>query len=326
MRPRAFSQRFALIVFSLLSLFSQASAGADYPNRPIHLIVPYAAGGSSDVIARMVADEMSVSLKQTIVIDNRTGANGRIATDAVVKSPADGYTLLFGVASTIAMNPSLYRFDYDIQQALVPIGATTAGKFVLLVGPQVVASDLAALVKDARSHPGEMTYGSPGFGSHSHIAMELLQSRAQVKFTHAPYRGGGPALNDLLGGQIQLVIDTVGSALSYVQDGRLRAIATSGSERSTLLPNVPTIAETFPGYETTGWHGLFAPAGTPGPIIARLNDAMNAALQSPKLRDRVRELGFEILGGPPGRLADLVATDTQKFSELIARLDIRFAN
>src|SRR5882672_2719735 len=276
----------AYAAFVLAFLVSAATA-QDYPAKPIKLIVPFPPGGGTDISARTLANKVSESAKWTFVIENKPGAGGNLGVEQAVRSPADGYTLVIGQTSNLAINPALYaKLPYDPLKDLLPIALIVSAPVVLVVAASSRYQSLADLLAAAKD--GTVTYASPGNGTVSHLAGELLQRAAGVRLTHVPYKGAPPALTDTLGGQVQSFVSSVPSALGHIKTGRLRALAVTSAKRSAEMPDVPTIAESgYPGFEANTWYGLLAPAGTPAPVVARLNAAANRVLAMPDVRQRL---------------------------------------
>ncbi|PZX33866.1 putative extra-cytoplasmic solute receptor [Cupriavidus phytorum] len=270
------------------------AAAQNYPQRPVRLVVPYAPGGSADIAARLVSEAWARSLGGTIVVENRAGAGGNIGVDAVAKAVADGYTIGLQTVS-LAINPGLFpRMPYDTLKDLAPIGMVASSQHVLVVNNNVSATNLQELIAAAKAAPGKLTYGSAGNGSTFHMSAELFKSVANVAIVHVPYRGGGPALVDTIAGQVDMSFPVISAAQQHVQGGKLKALAVTGPRRSAQLPNVPTAAEAgLPGYAFETWFMVFAPAGTPRPVIDKLNAALNTALASPATRERMVREGFE---------------------------------
>ena len=271
--------RLALPILTLIAATAGAPTAApaqDYPTRPITLVVPYAAGGGNDAMARIVADKMSKTLGQQIVIENRGGAGGSIATRAVVKAPSDGYTLVLGGTGTLAINPTLYgNVGYDPRKDFAPVGLIGTSALVVLVHPSLPARSIGELIALAKAQPGRINYASAGSGSGIHLATELFQFMAGIKLTHIPYKGSGPALTDLIGGHVNIYFSSLPPAQGVAKDGKVRALAVTGATRSAVLPDLPTVAEAgLPGFEAVLHYGIVAPAGTPRPIIGKLNAAL----------------------------------------------------
>ena len=309
------------VAAAAFALCAGAANAADYPTRPITLVVPYAAGGGNDVIARIVAEKMGASLGQSIVIENRGGAGGTIATRQVAKSEPDGYTLLIATSS-LAINPSLYpNVGYDPRRDFAPVGLIASSSNVVLVNNTVPARSIAELIALAKQKPGELTFASTGTGSSVHLAAELFAGMAGIRINHVPYKGSAPALNDLVGGHVTMMFSTMASAAGLVKDGgRVRAIAVTGAKRSALFPELPAVAEGgLPGYEAVLHYGIVAAAGTPRPIVDKLNAALNAALATDEVKRRLAVEGAEALPvSPDAHAADIAAEET-KWSEIIRK-------
>ncbi len=307
------------------SLLTAAPASAqDYPAHPITLVVPYAAGGGNDVIARIVADKMGAALGQPIVVENRGGAGGTIATRQVAKANADGYTLLIATSS-LAINPSLYpNAGYDPRKDFAPIGLIASSANVVLVHPSVPAHSIGELIALAKKD-NTLTFASTGTGSSVHLAAELFAGMAGIKITHVPYKGSGPALNDLLGGHVTMMFATMASAAGVVRaPDKVRALAVTGATRSTLFPDLPTVAEAgLPGYEAVLHYGIVAPAGTPRPVADRLNAALNTALGNDEVKKKLAVEGAETLPTTPEEYAADIAKEEVKWSDIIRKAGVK---
>jgi tripartite-type tricarboxylate transporter receptor subunit TctC len=294
---------------------SLCSSWADaFPNRPITLIVPFPPGGSTTIVARIIADKMSEALGQSLVVDNRGGAGGTIGTRAVAKSPPDGYTILLGYTGTLAIGPSLYgNAGYDPRKDFEPIGRIGTAPNTLVVHPSLPVQSVAELIAHAKANPGKVNYGSAGIGTVSHVCGEYFATVAGVKITHVPYKGTGPAIIDLLGGHIPMAFAPAPATHENAKSGKLRMLAVTSAVRSTLMPDVPTIAETaLPGFEAVLRYGLVAPPGTPRAIVEKLNGALNAALASEDVRKRLAVEGAEPLSSTPAEYgADIDREETQ---------------
>jgi tripartite-type tricarboxylate transporter receptor subunit TctC len=310
------SARWVAIVFAL----SAASASAqDYPSKPIKLIVPFPPGGGTDISARTVANKLAEGGRWTFVVENKPGAGGNLGVEQAVKSAPDGYTLVIGQTSNLAINPALYaKLPYDPLKDLSPVALLVAAPVVLVVAESSRYKSLGELIAAAKKDPGTVTYASPGNGTVSHLSGELLQRASGVKLTHVPYKGAAQALTDTLGGQVQSFMSSVPSALGQIRSGRLRALAVTSERRSPQLPAVPTVAESgYAGFEASTWYGLLAPAGTPPPIVARLNAEVNRALGAPEVRERLASEGGEPLGGSPERFAAFLAAEHAKWGRVV---------
>ena len=291
---------------------------ADYPSRPIRIVVPFAAGGPSDIMARTLAQKLTLAWGQPVVVDNRTGAAGIIGADAVAKSAPDGYTLLQAqVGDTISV--SLYsKLPYNFEKDFAPITLAGLTPFILVAHPSVPAHDLRELIALAKAKPGTLSFGSSGAGTASHLAGELLKSSAGIDITLVPYKGQAPATGDLLGGQISMMFNNPITSLAHVKTGKLRALAVSTGKRFSQLPEVPTVAESgLPGFDVGFWLGALAPAGTPRPIVDKLNAAMVKALREPDVVERLAGLGVEIVGTSPDEFARVIRADIVKWAKVV---------
>ncbi|MFF7395480.1 Bug family tripartite tricarboxylate transporter substrate binding protein [Achromobacter sp. NPDC008082] len=282
----------AALAACLLPAVPAAYAQA-FPSKPITLVVPHSAGGTSDILARTVAAEAAKTLGQTIVIDNKGGANGTIAAKQVASSAPDGYTLLLATASTHGINPSLYsRISYDAVKDFTPVTLLATVPNVLVIGPNVKAANVQELITYIRGQGDKTNMGSAGAGTPGHLAGEMFKSAAKLQFTHVPYKGGSPAITDLIGGQIDFMFTTIPGVLPHVKAGALRALAVTSPERSPAMPDVPTMAESgLPGFQAVSWHGVVAPAGTPPDVVNKLNAALSGALAAPAVKQRLMEEG-----------------------------------
>jgi len=291
----------------------------DYPNRPITLVIPFAPGGSTSIVGRVIADKMSQLLGQGIVVDNRPGAGGTVGTKAVAKSEPDGYTILLGYTGTLAIGPSLYKdAGYDPRKSFAPIGLIGNAPSVLAVHPSFPANSVAELIAYARANPGKVNFGSAGVGSVNHITGEYFARSAGITLVHIPYKGTGPALTDLLGGHIPMALAPIPAVHANVTAGLLRALAVTGKTRSGLMPDVPTISEAgLTGFEASLYYGLVAPAGTPHAAIERLSKALQAALVSDEVKKQLALDGTEISFGTPEEYAAFIDRDEKKWAELV---------
>jgi tripartite-type tricarboxylate transporter receptor subunit TctC len=290
-----------------------------YPNRAITLVIPFAPGGSTTIVGRVIADKMSETLGEKIVVDNRPGAGGTVGTKAVAKSQPDGYTLVLGYTGTLGIGPSLYKnVGYDPRKDFAPIGLIGNAPNSLVVHPSFPAKTIAELIAYAKANPGKVNFGSAGAGTVSHITGEYFAASAGIKLVHIPYKGTGPALTDLLGGHIPMAFAPIPASHPNVTAGALRALAVTSTTRSSLLPDVPTIAESvLPGFDASLYYGLAAPAGTPRPIIDRLNKELRAALASAEVKKQLTQDGTEITPGTPEDYAAFIDKDEKKWSQLV---------
>jgi len=309
------------ILFALLSfaLGIPPALGQGYPSKPLRLIVPFSAGGSSDVLARGVARQLGEQLGQAVVVENRAGAGGMIALEATAKAPADGYTMVFGTIGTNGIGPALYRnLPFDPVKDLAPVSSLHTLPNVVLVNAGVPAKTVAELIALAKANPGKLTFASAGSGSASHLSGELLKSATGINILHIPYKGGGTAMPDVLSGQVSMMIETVTSALSAIRSGKVRALAVTTAQRWPSLPEVPTMIEAgVPGFEITSWTGLFVPAATPRPIVMRLNAELVRAAQDPAYVKQMAALGVEAISSTPEEFAAFVQSEVAKWGRAI---------
>ncbi|QSI28799.1 tripartite tricarboxylate transporter substrate binding protein [Variovorax sp. RKNM96] len=295
-----------------------AAQASDFPNKAIRLVVPFPPGGATDAAARLVAVKMSEHWGQPVLVDNRAGAGGNVGSDLVAKSPADGYTLVMGVTGSHAINTSLYsKMPYDPVADFVAISQVAVVPNVLVVHPSVPAKNLAELVALAKKEPGKLNYASLGNGTAAHLGMEMLKSDAGVDITHVPYKGSAPAVSDLLAGQVQMMVDGLPSALPHVKAGKLRAIALTSLRRSPSLPDLPTIAETYPGFYADAWSGLFAPKGTPQPVVDKLSAEVQRILKLPDVREKLAALGAEPVGSTQAEFTAHVKREIDKWAKVV---------
>jgi len=318
---------FALAVASVPAMAGAQALSKDqpaYPVKPIRLVVTFAPGGTTDIQSRMLVEKLAPRLGQQVLIDNRGGAGGNIGMEIVARAPADGYTLVITVVGTWAVNPYLYKLPYDVQKDFAPVVhvATTPG--VLVIHPALPVRTVRELVTLARKRPGELAYGTAGLGSFTHISAELFAVMTGIRMTHVPYKGSGPATADLVGGHIQLSFSSAVPAMPQIQSGRLRAIATTGSKRLAVLPDLPTVAEAgVTGYESSTWTAMAAPARTPLQVIERLNREVNAVLQMPDIQERSAAMGSVITGGTPEWFQDYLKSELAKYGKLVKQAGIK---
>jgi tripartite-type tricarboxylate transporter receptor subunit TctC len=317
------SRHAALLAAALAAAFSGArpAMAQDYPSRPITLIVPYTPGGGNDAMARVVADKMSVALGQQIVIENRGGAGGSIATRQVARAAPDGYTLGLGGTGTLAIDPTLYpNVGYDPRKDFAPVGLIATSALVVLVNPSLPAKTLKEFIALAKAEPGKINFASAGSGSGIHLGTELLAYMAGIKMTHIPYKGSAPALTDLIGGHVALYFSSLPPAIGLVKDGKVRALAVTGPTRSKVFPDLPTVAEAaLPGFEAVLHYGIVAPAGTPRPVVDKLNGAMRVALALPEVQARIDTDGAEPMASTPEQYAADIDREETKWSEIVRR-------
>ncbi len=289
----------------------------DYPSRPLRLIVPTAPGGGTDFTGRLVAAKLSESLGQQVVVENRGGGGGSVGADNAAKSTPDGYTLLLGSIATHAVNPALYKkLPYDHIKDFAPVSLIGTVPNALVVHPSVPAKSVQEFIAYAKANPGKINYGSSGVGSPPHLSMELLRSLTGINLVHVPYKGAGPALADLLGGQVQAMCTSLAGLINFIKSGRVRALGVTTAKRNPQLPDVPTIVESgIPGYEVTIWYAVFAPVATPRAIVQKLNTEMVKALNSPEMKERMALQGMDPAPSTPAELAAFVKVETAKWAK-----------
>ena len=290
-----------------------------YPSKPVRLIVPYAPGGATDIISRASAIELSKTLGQSVVVDNRPGAGGNVGAEMAAKSAPDGYTMLMSASSLHGITPFLYsKLSYDPNKDLAPVIVFASFANVLVLNPGVKANSLKELIALVKAQPGKLACASSGSGSTIHMSCEMFKQMLGLDITHVPYRGSGPALTDLLGGQVQMMFDNIPSAISHIRSGKLRALATTGPVRSVTLPELPTMIEAgLPGYESTAWFGLAMPVGTPKEIIVRMNAEGQKAAKAPEFVKRMNDLGYEIVGGTPEQMAAMIQDEIKRWGPIV---------
>jgi tripartite-type tricarboxylate transporter receptor subunit TctC len=306
-----------------LAQTSQASS-QDYPARPVRWVVGFPAGGSSDIVARILGDWLQERLGQPFLVDNRPGAGSNLAAEAVIHSPPDGYTLL-SVTSANAINATVNKksLAFDLLRQIAPVAGSARGPNVLVVHPSVPAATVAEFIAYAKANPGRINMGSPGVGTTGHMAGELLKAMAAIDLVHVPYRGSAPALTDLIGGQVQVMLDAMITTLPHIQSGKLRALGVTTATRSQALPDLPAIAETVAGYEAVIWYGVGAPHGTPADIVVKLNREINAALASPKIHARLAELGSTPIIVSAAEFGAFVRSETEKWEKVVTRSGLK---
>jgi tripartite-type tricarboxylate transporter receptor subunit TctC len=307
-----------------LACFALLAHGQTYPARPVKMVVPFSPGGPNDIIARLIGNKLGEALGQQMVIDNRPGGGGNIGTDAVAKAPPDGYTLLSAGPGSLIMNPVLMKVPYDTARDFAPVSLMAHAPNVLVVHPSVPAKTLKGLLALARAQPGRLNYASSGPGSSAHVAVALFASMAHIDITHVPYRGTGPAVNDLVAGQVQLAIVGIPPVLPHVKNGRLRALGVTGKTRSPELPDVPTVDEAgVPGYVVNLWYGLLVPTGTPQAIVTRLASEVTRIVRAPEMREKLAAAGAEPGGGTPEDYAAVIRADTVLWTRVIREAGIK---
>lgn len=311
--------------FALLLLgFAQAGVAQDFPNRPVHLVVPWPPSGNVDITARTIAPALSEALGQPVIVENRSGAGGTIGTGAVVKAAPDGYTLLVGSSGPIVASPAVIKnLPYDTMKDLVPVGSIQSAPLVLTAALKTPAASVDEFIALARDKPGEVSIASAGNGSMNHLGIELLMRQANLKLLHVPYKGGGPAINDLLGGQVQSMIDQLTSSMAHIRSGRIKALAVASGTRSPQMPNVPTFAEAgIKDAEAVTFTGLFAPAGTPPAVIATLSAALRKTVANATVRERFEAIGVDVMDMTHAEFASHVRAEYDKWSRIAREANI----
>lgn len=314
-----------LALLAALFTLAAGAATAAYPEKPIRLIVPFPPGGGTDATARIVGEAMTGSLGQQIVVENKPGAGGNIALEAVAKAPPDGYTLLFGFSTTLTVNPSLYKsMPADVEKDLVPISTLVSAQYMVLVNPSVGVNSVAELVAKAKAEPGKLNYASGGKGTPLHLGAELLKSRAGIDMVHIAYRGGGAASKSVMANETQVLFGSFASSLPKVKDGKLKALAVTGPKRAPALPDVPTMEEAgYPGFLVTSWSGVLAPAGTPKPVLDKLHAAITAALAMDSVKKKLEAVGQQVEGSSPEEFAALIKKDTARWRKVLQDAGIK---
>jgi tripartite-type tricarboxylate transporter receptor subunit TctC len=304
-------------VLVVAAAFVAPAGAADYPNKPVHWIVPYPPAGTTDILARLVGQWLSEHLGQSFIIENKPGGGNNIGTEFVARAAPDGYTVLL-LNPANGINQTLYKnLKFDILKDIVPIGGITRVPNVMEVTPNFPAKTVAEFIAYAKAHPGKVNMASSGTGTSVHMSGELLMAMTGIKMAHVPYRGASPALTDLMAGTVDVIFDNMPSSIGHIQGGRIRAVAVTTDKRSDTLPDIPTVAETVPGYEASAWFGMGAPKGTPPEAIAVLNKAINQALKDPNLVKRLAELGGAPMPGTPDEFGKLMAAEVAKWKKVV---------
>ncbi len=313
------------VIVIFVAIFSQPLLADDYPNRPVKVIVPFAAGGGADIVARAVFQKVSAQIRQPFIIENRGSAGGIMGSDSVAKAAPDGYTLLLGQTGPNAINPALFtKIPYDPVKDFAPIIQLTSYPYVLAINLNLPEKNLAELVAYAKAHPGVITFSTAGNGSSAQLAAELFMKASKIQMTHIPYKGAGPALMDAVSGVVSITFGDAGSTTPMVLDNRIRAIAVTSKNRSPLLPGVPSIGESgYPGFEAVAWHGVLAPAKTPPKIIKKLNQEIAIALKDPEIRNRFSRDGLEIVGGSPEDFSSYIKAEVGKWGKVVRDSNIK---
>ena len=311
----------ACLAFFLAAVAAQAQT---WPAKPVRLVVPFPAGGPTDVMTRVLAEKLSTALGQPVVVDNKPGAGGAIGSDLVAKSAPDGYSLVMATSSTHSIGPSLGKLPYDPRKDFTPIVYVGKATNILVVSPTLDIHTLQQLIDYAKKNPGKLNYASSGIGGISHLTSEMFASRAGIKLTHVPYKGTQLSMPDLMSGQIGILFDSVLTAKPHIDAKRVVALTVSSKERSNLVPDMPTMSESgLPGFDSWTWFGIFGPAGTPQAVVDRVNSEVNRIVADPAVRERFAQLGFETTGGTPAQFAALVESETAKWSKVIREANVK---
>jgi tripartite-type tricarboxylate transporter receptor subunit TctC len=308
------------VAASTLPNISIAQTASDWPNKPIKFVVPYPPGGPTDLMARLLQPKLQALLGQTVLVDNRGGAAGNIGTDQVAKSGADGHTLLLAASGPMAVNKSLYKtLSFDPLKDLSPVIQISSFPLVLEVHPSLPVNNLTGFIAYLKANPGKVSFASAGSGTPQHLAGELFKSMTGTYMVHIPYRGAGPALNDLVGGQVQVMFDIVASSLPFIKAGRLKPLAVTSKTRAQVLPDLPVIGDTVKGFELTAWHGIAMSSATPKAVVDKLNAALIKIFSEPEFRTRWQEIGSAVIAGTPESFGQLIRDETQKMAVLVKR-------
>lgn len=296
----------------------------EWPSRQVRLVSPFPPGGAADLTARIMAEELTTALRQTVFVENRTGVGGAIGSEHVARSTADGYTILLASSGPFTITPELVRLNFDPARDLVPVAMVATVPSIFVVNPGVAANSMTELLALARARPGQLSYASGGNGTAQHLFGEMLKQMAGIDIQHVPYRGGGPAMTDTIAGRVQILCDTLPLALPHIREGRVRAVAVTTARRHPAVPDVPTVAESgVPGYEAVGWYGIAAPTGTPPAIVERLNREVNAILARPAFRERMAGQGADPAPMTPAEFTALIARDRALYAQVIRTANIR---
>jgi tripartite-type tricarboxylate transporter receptor subunit TctC len=303
-------------LLALLVIAALPARADDYPTKPVRMIIPFPPGGSNDVVGRMVANGLSARLGQQVYVDNRSGAGGILGTEACANATPDGYTICI-ISIAHAVNPALYSLKYDSIKAFTPISILATGPNVLVVNPELPVHSVADLVKLAKENPGQLDYASAGVGSFQHLGGELFKLTAGVNLVHVPYKGGGPAMQDVIGGHVKIMFSSLIQTTPFIKTGQLRALGTGGTKRSPVLPDVRTIAETVPGYDAENWWGVVAPAGMPQPIVEKLHKEIQATLENPDLKAQFAREGAQTLDMSSAEFAKYIQSEIDKWGRVV---------
>jgi len=306
-----------------LGALSLSAAAADFPTRPLRIIIGFPPGGATDLVARLLTPKLSEAFKQQVIVDNRPGANGALASELTAKAAPDGYTMHLGTLAALVITPAITKVSYDPFKDYSPIGRTVSLQNIFIAHPTLPVKNIPELIALAKTRPGKLNFASSGTGSTGHLSGELLKTMAQIDMTHIPYKGGGPAMTDLLGGQVELFVAIISTAVPQVQAGKARALAVTGDTRSPALPDVPTVAETIKGYESTNWYCMLGPPHMPAPLVERWHREMTAALNSPEIKQALFDRGIDAAPTTPAQLTAYLRSETAKWTKVVKASNIK---
>jgi len=311
------------LIAGALGVLTLSAAAADFPTRPVRIIIGFPPGGATDLVARLLTPKLSESFKQQVIVDNRPGANGALASELTAKAAPDGYTMHLGTLAALVITPAITKVSYDPFKDFSPIGRTVSLQNIFIAHPTLPVKNIPELIALAKARPGKLNFASSGTGSTGHLSGELLKTMAQIDMTHIPYKGGGPAMTDLLGGQVELFVAIISTAVPQVQAGKARALAVTGDKRSAALPDVPTVAETIKGYESTNWYCMLGPPHMPAPLVERWHREMTAALNSPEIKQALFDRGIDAAPTTPAQLTAYLRSETAKWTKVVKASNIK---
>ena len=311
------------IIAGALGALTLSTVAADFPTRPVRIIIGFPPGGATDLVARLLTPKLSESFKQQVIVDNRPGANGALASELTAKAAPDGYTMHLGTLAALVITPAITKVSYDPFKDFSPIGRTVSLQNIFIAHPTLPVKNIPELIALAKARPGKLNFASSGTGSTGHLSGELLKTMAQIDMTHIPYKGGGPAMTDLLGGQVELFVAIISTAVPQVQAGKARALAVTGDKRSAALPDVPTVAETIKGYESTNWYCMLGPPHMPAPLVERWHREMTAALNSPEIKQALFDRGIDAAPTTPAQLTAYLRSETAKWTKVVKASNIK---
>ena len=311
------------LTVAVLSAVAVSATAADFPARPVRIIIGFPPGGATDLVARLLTPKLSEAFKQQVIVDNRPGANGALASELTAKAAPDGYTVHLGTLAALVITPAITKVSYDPFKDFSPIGRTVSLQNIFIAHPTLPVKNISELVALAKTRPGKLNFASSGTGSTGHLSGELLKTMANIDMTHIPYKGGGPAMTDLLGGQVELFVAIISTAVPQVQAGKARALAVTGDKRSSALPDVPTVAETIKGYESTNWYCMLGPAHMPPALVERWHKEMTAALNSAEVKQALFERGIDAAATTPAQLTDYLKSETAKWTKVVKASNIK---